>query len=198
MLDWLKNINKEYPPFWKVYLSKFESKPRRFVVMSTESSGFNPAKDVLYSFGAIAIVENKIVIGDNFETVMLQYKFLHDQGLSNDFLIKSELPKMTEPQAIEAFINYIGNAVLVGHRIHLAVDLINEALERLYCGRLKNEALDIEIMHRKLNDLPERPYSLDDLYKFYKIPAGERIAVTDDAYNLSMIFLKLKVKLGIN
>lgn len=197
MLDWFKNINKEYPAFWKEYLSKFDSKPRRFVVMSIESSGLNPSKDVLYSFGAIAVTDNKIVIGDNFEVVMLQYKFLHDQGLSNDFLIKSELPKMTEPQAVEAFVNYIGNAVLVGHRIHLAVDMINEALERLYCGRLKNEALDLEIMHRKLNDLPEKPYGLDDLYKFYKLPPGSTV-VTEDAYNMALMFLKLKMKLGIN
>ena len=198
MLDWLKNINKEYPPFWKEYLSKFESKPKRFVVMSSESSGFNPAKDVLYSFGAVAINDNKIVIADNFEAVMLQYKFLHDHGLSNEFLIKSELPKMTEPQAIEAFVKYIGNSVLVGHRIHLIVDLINEALEKLYCGRLKNEALDIEIMHRKLNDLPEKPYALPDLYKFYKIPAVENAEVSDEAYFMALMFLKLKIKLGIN
>lgn len=198
MLDWLKNINKEYPVFWKEYLAKFDSKPRRFVVMSSESSGTNPVKDVLYAFGAIAVIDNKAVISDSFEAVMLQYKFLHDQGLSNDFLIKSELPKMTEPQAIEAFINYIGNSVLVGHRIHLVVDMINEALEKLYCGRLKNEALDIEIMHRKLNDLPEKPYPQEDLYKFYKIPTPGVSTVVDDAYNLALIFLKLKAKLGIN
>jgi protocatechuate 3,4-dioxygenase beta subunit len=47
MLDWLKNINKEHPDFWKNYLSKFETKPNRFVVISTETSGLNPAKDVI-------------------------------------------------------------------------------------------------------------------------------------------------------
>ena len=46
MLDWLKNINKEYPDFWKNYLDKFETKPNRFVVISTETSGLNPDKDV--------------------------------------------------------------------------------------------------------------------------------------------------------
>ena len=35
MLDWLKIIHKEYPEFWKLYLSKFEKKSNRYVVLST-------------------------------------------------------------------------------------------------------------------------------------------------------------------
>ena len=49
MLDWLKNINKEYPDFWKDYLTKLETKPSKFVVLSTETSGLNPNKDVILS-----------------------------------------------------------------------------------------------------------------------------------------------------
>jgi hypothetical protein len=36
MLDWLKNINKEHPEFWKNYVSKFDKKTTRFVVLSTK------------------------------------------------------------------------------------------------------------------------------------------------------------------
>ena len=198
MLDWLKNINKEYPDFWKAYLSKFEKKPNRFVVLSTETSGLNPVKDVIYSFGAIAVVKNEVIIGDGFEAVLLQYKYLHDNGLPNTFLVESTLPKMPEPQAVEALINYIGNAVLVGHRIHHDVELINEALEKLHCGRIKNEALDIEIMYRKWKDIGDKSFTLDELCKDLKIPPPERSNVTEDAYSIALIFLKLKARLGIN
>lgn len=197
MLDWLKNINKEYPEFWKNYLSKFESKPKRVVVLSTESSGLNPKKDVIFSFGGIAIVDNKIIISDSFEVVLLQYKYLHDNELSNEFVIKSTQLKLAEPQAIEALVDYLGNATLVGHRIHFDVDLINEALEKINCGRLKNEALDIEIMHRKLNDIADKPFSLEDLCQIYKIPETERTVSMDKAYDMALLFLKLKTKLGI-
>jgi hypothetical protein len=44
MLDWLKNINKEHPEFWKNYVSKFDKKSTRFVVLSTETSGMNVEK----------------------------------------------------------------------------------------------------------------------------------------------------------
>lgn len=111
MLDWLKHINKEYPDFWKSYLAKFENKSNRYVVLSTESTGLNPKKDVILSFGAIAVINDVIRIGDSFEVVILQYKYLHDNGLSNEFLIESNLNKLSEPQAIQALIEYLGNAV---------------------------------------------------------------------------------------
>ena len=196
MLDWIKNINKEYPEFWKLYQTKFETKSNRYVILSTETTGLNPKKDVILSFGAIGVVDDIIRIGDNFEVVILQYKYLHDNGLSNEFLIESKLSKLAEPQAIQSLIDYIGNAVLVGHRIHFDIEMINDVLEKMECGKLKNEALDIEIMHQKLMDITNKSFSLDDLIKQYKIPQSERNSASDDAYSIALLFVKLKSRLG--
>jgi DNA polymerase-3 subunit epsilon len=198
MIDWIKNINKDYPNFWKAYLEKFSEKSKRFVVLSTETTGLNPKKEVILSFGAIGVVNDNIIIGDNFEVVILQYKYLHDNGLSNEFLIESKQPKLSESDSIQSLVEFIGNAVLVGHRIHFDIEMINEALEKLQCGRLKNEALDIEIMHRKLLDINDKMFSLDELCKLYKIPPSERITATDDAYSIALLFLKLKSRLGFH
>ncbi|MFN7675302.1 exonuclease domain-containing protein [Flavobacterium sp.] len=196
MLDWIKNINKEYPEFWKSYIAKFETKSSRYVILSTETTGLNPKKDVILSFGAIAVVNDIIRIGDNFEVVILQYKYLHDHGLSNEFLIESKLPKFAEYPAIQALLDYIGNAVLVGHRIHFDIEMINDVLEKMECGKLKNEALDIEIMHQKLLDITSKSFSLEDLIKHYKVPLNDRNSASDDAYSIALLFLKLKSKLG--
>jgi DNA polymerase-3 subunit epsilon len=196
MIDWIKNINKEYPEFWKLYLSKFETKSNRYVILSTETTGLNPKKDVILSFGAIAIINDIIRIGDNFEVVILQYKYLHDNGLSNEFLIESKLAKLAEPQAIQAFINYIGNSVLVGHRIHFDIEIINDILEKMGCGKLKNEALDVEIMHQKLMDLSNKPFSLENLVQSYTIPQIERNTASNDAYAIALLFVRLKSRLG--
>jgi DNA polymerase-3 subunit epsilon len=197
MLDWLKNINKEYPEFWKNYIAKFEKKSNRFVVLSTETSGLNPDKDIILSIGSFAVIDNSIIIGDNFETVLLQYKFLHDNGLSNEFIVESKMKKLVEPEAIKLFIEYIGNSVLVGHHIDFDVEMINAALERLNCGRLKNEALDIDIMYRKLHDITDKEFSLDELSTIYKIPKSDRNSSSEDAYRIALLFLKLKSRLGI-
>ena len=197
MLDWLKNINKEYPEFWKIYLSKFDKKSTRFVVLSTETSGLNPDKDVILSIGSFSVIDNSIVIGDSFEAVLLQYKFFHDNGLSNEFLVESKMKKLGESEAIKLLIEFIQNSVLAGHHIDFDVEMINAALERLDCGRLKNEALDVDIMHRKLHDINDKQFSLDELCTVYNIPKSDRNSSAEDAYKTALLFLKLKSRLGI-
>lgn len=197
MFDWFKNINKEYPEFWKTYISKFENKSNRYVILSTETSGLNPVRDVILSIGAFAVIDNRIIIQDSFEAVLLQYKFLHDNGLSNEFIIESKLKKLGETDAIKLLIDFIGNAVIVGHHVDFDVEMINAALERLDCGRLKNEALDVDIMYRKLQDISDKQFSLDELCEIYKISKSDRNSSSEDAYKIALLFLKLKSRLRI-
>ncbi len=198
MLDWIKNLSKEYPQFWKDYSSKFEHKSNRFVVISTETTGLNPNKDVILSIGAITVENNSIVVHDSFEVILLQYIFLHDNGLSNEFIVESKLPKLGEPEAIKSFIDFIGNSILVGHRVHFDIDMINEALYKMGCSRLKNEAIDVEIMYRKLIDSTDKPFSIDELCKIFKISKNERHSSAEDAYIIALLFLKLKSRLGLD
>jgi DNA polymerase-3 subunit epsilon len=197
MLDWIKKINKEYPEFWKIYLSKFEKKSNRFVVFSTETTGLSPEKDVILSFGSFSVINNNILIGDSFETVIAQYKFFHENGISNEFTVESKMKKMAEPDAIKAFVEFIGNSVLVGHHVDFDVEMINAALERLDCGRLKNEALDIDVMYRKLHDINNKQFSLEELCETYKIPKSGRNSSSEDAYKIALLFLKLKSRLRL-
>ena len=105
---------------------------------------------------------------------------------------------MGEPDGIQAFVEYIGNSVLVGHHIEFDVEMINVALERLGCGRLKNEALDVDVMHRKLKDINNKQFSLEELCSIYKIPKSDRNSSSEDAYKIALLFLKLKSRLGLN
>jgi DNA polymerase-3 subunit epsilon len=66
----------------------------------------------------------------------------------------------------------------VGHHVDFDVEMINAALEKLECGRLKNKALDIDMMHRKLNDITDKQFSLNELSEIYKTP---RNSSTEDA-----------------
>jgi DNA polymerase-3 subunit epsilon len=197
MLDWLKNINKDYPEFWKAYLSKFEQKSNRFVVLSMETSGLSLSKDVILSMGAFSIINDSIIIADSFETVIAQYKFFHDNGISNEFTVETKMKKMVEPDGIHALVDFIGNSVLVGHHVDFDVEMINVALEKLGCGRLKNEALDIDVMHRKLNDINNKQFSLEELCDIYKIPKSDRNSSSEDAYKIALLFLKLKSRLRL-
>ncbi len=196
MLDWLKNINKDYPEFWKEYLLKFDSKSQRVVILDLLLSGTNISKDVILSIGAIGIEADKIIISDTFETVIVQYKYLHDNQLPIDSIAKSSLPKNTEAQALENLVKFIENSVVVGFHTQIDVDMINVALDKLLCGRIKNEVLDIQLMHQKLHDDSEK-MTLSELFELYKLPSSDEQSALENAYNLAIIYLKLKTKLGI-
>ncbi|MNU00778.1 hypothetical protein D3C72_2440010 [compost metagenome] len=65
------------------------------------------------------------------------------------------------------------------------------------CGRLKNEALDIDVMYRKLMDINDKQFSLDELSDVFKLPKSYRKSPSEDAYTIALLFLKLKNRLGI-
>lgn len=197
MLDWLKHISKEYPEFWKKYLAKFDSKPTDFIILHTIKSGSNPVDDVIFSFGAVTVSKNKIVLAESFENMILQYKYTHDKGLSNDFLINTSLPKMTEEMAFEKFIEFIGNATIIGYKIHHDIELINEVLEKMHCGRLRNDALDIEIMYKKWKESTERTIANEDIFTDFKIPIPPLDSALEQSYANALVFLKLKSRLNI-
>jgi len=198
MLDWLKNINKEHPEFWKEYLAKFSKKSHRYVILSTEATGDSVEKDVITYISAFAVENDAILIKDSFETILLQYRFLHDNHLSNEYIIESKILKLSEPEALKSFVEYLGNGIIVGHEIESDVEMINATLERLECGKLRNEALDIDIMHRKLHELPEdKEFSLEELANYYKIAPTQGETTTEKAYKIALLFLKLKFKLGL-
>lgn len=198
MLDWLKNINKEHPEFWKEYLAKFSKKSHRYVILSTEATGDSVEKDVITYISAFAVENDAILIKDSFETILLQYRFLHDNHLSNEYIIESKILKLSEPEALKSFVEYLGNGIIVGHEIESDVEMINATLERLDCGKLRNEALDIDIMHRKLHELPEdKEFSLEELADYYKIAPTQGESTTEKAYKIALLFLKLKFKLGL-
>lgn len=197
MLDWIKYMHNDHPEFWKSYLAKFAQKSNRFVVISAVATGTSPNNDVLLSLGAVAVEHNAINVKESIEMVLQQYKFLHENGLSNAYIIESELPKLGEAEAIQNFVDYLGNAILVGYRINNTLEMMNIALANMGCGRLRNEALDLEIMHRKLQDLSEVSIPAPQLLALYKVPELHPTHTALQAYSLALLFLKLKIRLGI-
>lgn len=189
MLDWLK-INKEYPEFWRQYLQSFENKSKRYVVFSTETTGLDPEKDAIISIGCVGVEDNNIVVSDSFDVVIYS-----DAKLSAEVQVGE---RTSQAEAMAKFIGYIQNAVLVGHRINFDIEIINRNLDKMGCGRLKNDAIDIEMMFKKWKELSDdKNISLDDLSTYFKIPKNEQNSTSGDAYTISLLFLRLKQRLKL-
>ena len=191
-----KLFHKEYPEFWKKYSESFKNPATKYVVISMETSGLDTEKDVIMSIAATSIVENRILLKDSFE-IFIQHNKPLDSSLDNEFITVSKVEKVAENIAIETLINYIGNSILIGHRIDFDIEMLNNALSRLKLGKVKNEAYDIEAMFNKIADTNEKKYALEEMSKSLNMAISNRNSVADDAYSIAILFLKLKSKLGI-
>ena len=186
MLDWLKHLGKEYPDFWKNYLSQLETPSTRKVALHIDTTGLNPTKDKILAIGAIAIENNQIVVEQSLEIELDSDKIMNAKELTYE-----------EAQAIEALIHFIGNATLIGHRIHYDIEIINEYLSKLHSGRIKNNLLDVEVMQTRILDLASKQFSLEELLTYYKIKNPEVHTSGNSAYNIAILFLKMRGKLKL-
>ena len=184
MLEWLKNMGKDYPEFWKNYLIKLETPTEKKVVLYLETTGTNPTKDKIIAIGAIAIENNQICIANCLEIELNKADRLDSKDLSNEDI-----------QAIESLVNFIGNATLVGHRIHNNIEIINEYLSKIQSGRLKNDLFDVEVMHGKIIDQNAKQFSLAELLSIYKIDSPQIPTSANISFSIAILFLKLKSRL---
>ncbi|MCL9809507.1 3'-5' exonuclease family protein [Flavobacterium luminosum] len=186
MLDWLKNIGKDYPDFWKDYVFKFEHPSHRKVALYLETTGINPSKDRIISIGAVAIENGQILLEDSLEIELDKKEILENKDLT-----------YSEIKAIESLINFIGNATLIGHRIHYDIEILNEYLHKLQSGRIKNDLLDIEVMHGKIIDQLNKQYPFLEILNSYKVDAPDITTSANYAFSIAMVYLKMKNRLGL-
>ena len=199
MIFWFKH--KNHPSFWKIYSKKFKLKKptsietTRFVVFDTETTGLDSSTDKILSIGAISIVNNTIEVADSFEIYLKQDKFNPKTVEIHGILKEGKIIKINEEQAIEEFINYIGNAVLVAHHAAFDIEMINTSLKRLKLPKLKNKRIDTGILYKKLAGKKNEHFSLDKLSEEFNIPKHDRHTASGDAYITSLLFLKIISKL---
>ena len=199
MWNWFKH--KNYPDFWKEYLKTFKIKqPKsiektRFIVFDTETTGLDTVKDRILSIGAIAITNGIIDVADNLEIYLKQDEFNTDTVEIHGILKEGNIEKFSEEKAIEYFINYLQNAVLIAHHAAFDVKMINAALTRMNLPKLKNKSIDTGILYKKLDGKTGNHFNLDALCKEFNIPKHDRHTASGDAFITALLFLKIISKL---
>ena len=189
---------KKYPPFWLAYDSNFKRKQsqdiskNRFVVFDTETTGLNPKKDVILSIGCIAIENLVIKVLDQYEVYIKQTHFSKDTIKIHGLLKEGRQEKIEEKEALKHLLNYIKNAVIVAHHAAFDVAMINEALKRQGCPKLKNTVLDTGHLFNKTGLInSKKHFNLDELALKFNIPLHDRHTASGDAYITALLFLKL-------
>ena len=192
---------KNYPNFWKEYSKKFKQKqPKsfentRFVVFDTETTGLDIINDRILSIGAIGVFDNVIDVADSIEIYLKQNQFKAESVEIHGILKEGKLTKLSEAEAMENFISFIENAVLVAHHTAFDVEMINAALKRLELPKLKNKTIDTGILFKKLEGKKDAHFNLDVLSKEFNIPKHDRHTAAGDAFITALLFLKIISKL---
>jgi DNA polymerase-3 subunit epsilon len=192
-----------YPEFWNNYRALFKEKQQtnidniRFVVFDTETTGLDITKDRILSIGCVAVKGTAVKIADQLECYVKQDVFNSETVAIHGLLKSGTHTKLEEINALEKFLNYIKNAVLVAHHTAFDVAMINQALKRHGLPKLKNVVLDTGQLYKKTlkKDVNKSHYSLDELSKIFHIPQHDRHTASGDAYITALLFLKLIAKL---
>lgn len=199
MISWFKH--KNHPIFWKNYLKKFRTiQPKtientRFVVFDTETTGLDLVNDKILSIGAIRISNNTIDVADSFEVYLKQEEFNAETVEIHGILKEGNLVKISEKEAIEQFLNYVGNSVIIAHHTAFDLEMINTALKRMNLPKLKNKSIDTGILYKKLEGKKDAHYGLDTLCNEFNIAKHDRHTASGDAFITALIFLKIISKL---
>lgn len=172
----------------------------RFVVLDTETTGFDYENDRILCIGAIVLQNNTISVQDGFEIYIEQEHYnkatAQIHGILKDFVL--DRPK--ELEALQQFLDFLGDSIIIAHHTVFDVTMINKALERNGLPELKNRTLDTAKLYKKTllsSYLLERKdhYTLDDLADKFDISKKDRHTAMGDAYITAIAFLKILKKL---
>lgn len=202
MINLFKKHKKHYPDFWTTYEKSFDKKiPNdlksvRFVVLDTETTGFDYNTDRILCIGAIGLLNNTIAIKDSLELFVHQEHYNIDSAEIHCILKKGKIDHIPEIEALQQLLEYLGNSVIIAHHTKFDVTMINKALERHGLPKLKNKTLDTAVLYQKsllmttLLDKKEH-YTLDDLADKFNISKEDRHTAIGDSYITAIAFLKI-------
>ncbi|WP_343697493.1 3'-5' exonuclease [Flavobacterium sp.] len=190
--------------FWKKEENLFDEnitiEETRFVVLDTETTGFDYENDRILCIGALVMQNGVISVQDSFEIYLEQDHYdkstAQIHGILKDLLIK----RPTELEALQQFLEFLGDSVIIAHHTIFDVTIINKALERNGLPVLNNKTLDTAYLYKRTlikSHLFERKdhYTLDDLADKFDISKKDRHTALGDAYITAIAFLKIVKKL---
>jgi len=198
------------PDYWHRYCALFEQKQdrnlsitdTRFVVFDTETTGLDTQKDRILSIGAVSVKQLQINLAEAFECLIQQNAIGTADTITIHGILAQDIEEgLSEAEAVQQFVEYIGDAILVGHHINFDLGIFNQALQRILGDQLRNTVLDtarlairFEHLRHTYNVVPAY-YTLDALCDRYQIPKSDRHTAAGDAYITAILFLKLTTRL---
>jgi len=176
-----------------------------FVVCDTELTGFDRKRDEIISIGAVLVRDLQIDLGATFHQYIRPRNIEHTQATLIHRITPQQLmeaPSLAE--VLPAFVEFMGNSLMVGHFIALDMDFLNRAARKVLGGTLSNPGIDTmrmaqgyrRVLNGHFQDEEDRScsYALEDLAKEYSLPMFKPHDALEDAMQTAYLFLFLLKK----
>ncbi len=169
----------------------------RFVVLDSETTGLNPATDRIITIGAVAVVAGEIVLEDSFGALLRMDR--NTEAVTVHGVTRDESRKgIDEAEALELFLDYLGDGVIVGHHIGHDIATFDAALNRHWGCTLLNRSLDtmdLTLHLERDGAFAGRPairhFTLDALCDMFGVIPHDRHTAGGDAFITAQVFLRL-------
>jgi DNA polymerase III subunit epsilon len=169
----------------------------RFVVVDSETTGLNSKTDRLVSVAAVGVQGGEILLDDAFGAMLRierNTEAVTVHGVTRD----ESLQGMEEARALELFLEYLGDGVIVGHHIGHDIGTFNAAYQRQWGVGLLNRSLDTMDLALHLeasgafSGRPRiRRFTLDALCDMFGVIPHGRHTAGGDAFMTAQVFLRL-------
>jgi DNA polymerase-3 subunit epsilon len=176
-----------------------------FVVCDTELTGLNKRRDEIISIGAVRIVNLQIELSQTFCRYIRPDNLDPNQATLVHRITPEELkaaPTMVE--VLPEFIEFCGDALLVGHFVSIDMHFLGKATRKYLGGMLSNPSIDTMRLARgyeeaKCTDFygncdQSRSYNLDALSEQFNLPKFKPHDALEDALQTAYLFLFLVKK----
>ena len=121
----------------------------RFVVLDTETTGFDYENDRILCIGAVVLQNYRIPIQESLEVYIQQEHYNKATAQIHGILRASVLNRPNELEGLQQFLDFLGDSIIVAHHTFFDVSMINKALERNGLPKLKNKTLDTAFLYKK-------------------------------------------------
>lgn len=177
-----------------------------FVIADTELTGLNASRDEIVAIGAVRIRNLSIVAGDTFYTIVRPERGQASASTLIHRITPAQMRDMPPvADVLPDFLDFCGNALLVGHHVGLDMSFISRACKKHLGGAPATPCIDTmrlaqawerERWEKSFDPFqPTVSYTLADLAKRYGLPAFRDHDALEDALQTAYLFLYLVRKL---
>ncbi|MFC3416364.1 3'-5' exonuclease [Algoriphagus hitonicola] len=190
ILDFLQKASKPIPGTRAI--SRLE-----FVVLDTETSGFNFNKDQVLSFGAVKIKADSICVASSVEWYP-KVEIKGEKAATIHGLVQTQ--NQLEPEDfLQKLLAYFGDGILVGHHVGFDLEMLLRIGREFGLEAFPNAVIDTKFLALRLehgpradfNQIKPEEYSLDQVCIRFGISLDDRHTAAGDAFLTAQLLIKL-------